>query len=186
MSAANIPNRVAFVNIKDGSIFFDCHPSEARKAIEAIKEMRAGKYISDEVQEILKSTEIALMNKEEFIPGVVKGHINPEFMENCFEKIEVLERGVTHIFMNSVSYLQLRRRHRDIMDIESKFGLLETGKMATLWGAKIIVRRGLSKKMIFASMGKSPFIFHNYDIKIVPVETMEDVNIVSTVDYAEL
>ena len=178
MSTAAIPNRVAFVNIKDGSVFFDCHPSEARQAMEVINRVREGKEVDDTSKRILKSTEMALSGQGEPVAVTVSGHINPGFMSDRFASMEVLERHVTHIFMDAYSYADLRKWHRDILDIETQAVLLKTGAMAKLWGAWIIVRRELPDTMIFASMEEAPNLIHNYRIKTVPVETSDDVDIV--------
>lgn len=41
MPDVKVPERVAFVNVNKGDVFFDCHPAEARLAIHAIREARA-------------------------------------------------------------------------------------------------------------------------------------------------
>ncbi len=68
-TTVDLPSRVAFVNMKDGSVFYDCHPAEARYAIQVIDDAREKGEIKisfEELeQEIKYAIKLALTPREE-------------------------------------------------------------------------------------------------------------------------
>jgi len=168
-----LPPRIAFVNMADGKVFFDCHPAEARQAREVIEKMRSEGDIEDEAKVIRRDLARIMANKEPYVEMTVKGRVTPPFISDCFAKMEKLGDRVTHLVMDAVTYAGFRAFDRDIMDMITKAVLLREGAMATLWGALLCVSRECSGKIIFASLDKEEVRFHNYNIKIEPVEVVD-------------
>ena len=81
----------------------------------------------------------------------VSGGINPDtaviapitgaVLADAFGLIERHDLRVSRVFMNAQDYTDLRKLGRDILDVETQRELLNTGLMATLWGAQIITSR---------------------------------------------
>ena len=141
-----VPARVAFLNMKTGSVFFDCSPAEARIAVKAVEDMR--KYGSTELehqkkyaQGIAEVIEFATTTKPDDEVSETVCFIHIELMADMFGKVENTDYMVTHIVMNAKDYVDLRKWDRDSLDIETKKWKLMAGTMAMLWGAEIVVSR---------------------------------------------
>jgi len=67
--------------------------------------------------------------------------INPSIMADAFGQVARHDLRVARIFMNAKDYVDIMKWGRDILDYETQQYLLQTGLMATLWGAQIMVSR---------------------------------------------
>ena len=67
--------------------------------------------------------------------------VTPPVFADAYARIETNDNHVARIFMNAMEYADIRKFGRDILDIETQKILLNTGLLATLWGAQIIVSR---------------------------------------------
>lgn len=155
-----VPSRVAFVNLKDGSVFFDCHPAEARVAMDAVKANRAGAESATEEKEAMavrkQSDEIvAIANTKQPKTIDMVGAMSAQFVSDRFRDIEDHNTRVTHIILNAHEYADLRSYDRDTIDMETRIAWLRQGIMATMWGAHVIVRSDCPVgQPIFASYGE--------------------------------
>ena len=179
-TASDMPERVYFLNSHNGSVFFDCHPSEARIAIRAVKETRE----SGEHADVLKRLEVqvnAIVNAEAVereLPAVLKvtGHHYADVfadLENTGD--EKVERAyVTHILMNAKTYVELRKWDRDILTVRMEAALNRAGFVAELWGAKIVVTRRVSPGVLLFVVesvnkdGTKAGAVYRYKINILP------------------
>lgn len=71
----------------------------------------------------------------------VNAPITPAAFIDAFAEIEEHDLRVARVFMNARDYADLRKWGRDILDTETQQTLLNTGLMANLHGAQIIVTR---------------------------------------------
>ena len=87
------------------------------------------------------------------------GSINPDInvvapvsssvLADAFAEIEKHDLRVARVFMNARDYADIRKFGREILDIETQRTLLNTGLMASLWGAQIIVSRLVPQGFIY-------------------------------------
>lgn len=71
----------------------------------------------------------------------VAAPISPAVMAEVFGLVERHDLRVARIFMNARDYVDIRKFGRDILDPETQREILNSGMMATLWGAQIITSR---------------------------------------------
>jgi hypothetical protein len=172
MSTPEVPNRVIFMNAKDGNAFFDCTPQEARRAIQVVKEVReVGEYkaFKKENQQVTFVFEEAKRLRDK---GIKQNEKLQEFVgNNNFAKlhdstyelypchistymhiIERTDKLVTHIFMNAREYADFRLFDKGFYTQESQACILNTNVFANLWGAKIVVKAEMKKgEMLFVA-----------------------------------
>jgi len=172
VKAVTIPERVAFVNLKDGSVFFDCHPAEARAAMDAVKAVRMGTCEEKEIKEIRKTIdEVLKIAKTKTAQTVeVRGELKAKDISDCFKSVEVLNTRVTHILLNAYEYADLRKWERDNLDIETNIVYLKEGVMAKMFGAYIIVTKLCPRgRMIFSAHGEEKEAVITFDVVRKPV-----------------
>jgi len=151
MSTIEVPSRVAFVNIKDGHVFFDCSPAEARMAAKLITEMRDDGAsnldfmvkFQTEVGAVVKSASSAPENAEWTI-----GAFSSFIIADGFRALEKREVRVSHIVMNALEYASIRKFDRDCIEAVTAMWKLRAGVMAYMWGSLIVV----SKEMLPGSV----------------------------------
>jgi len=78
-------------------------------------------------------------NPNPIIP--VTGNLTANSLADAFANVERTDMRVANVFLNAKDYADLRKWDRDTLDIETQARLLNTGLMAILWGAKLIVSR---------------------------------------------
>ena len=152
-----IPTRVAFVNVSTGKIFFDCHPAEARLAIETIEANRK-RADGDE-------PELALIRHKAEVVGAWIDRItavaeSKKFIDNfdiatlnhSFAELEAEGRTVTHMLMDAYIYAYIRNWGRSIYDPEDNPHWVRAGLMGYLWTSDLLVRQD---EKIFPTRGKS-------------------------------
>ena len=150
MAKIEVPDRVVFLNIKDGNAFFDCTPYEARTAINLIKEMREGgdtmlRQYRDLKREIEEAKEMALTKVTQEKTVQCNKRATAAALAEGFRMIEENDERVSHIFMNAHDYADVRLFERDCIDPETNIYKLRLGVMAYLWGASVIVSSDFEK-----------------------------------------
>lgn len=80
---------------------------------------------------------------------------------DAFGQITSRDLRVAYIYMNAMDYADILKWGRDILDIETQKELLETGQLAKLWGAQIMVSRVVEAGKIYVCgekefMGRMP------------------------------
>ena len=175
--AVVVPDRVAFVSLKTGKVFFDCHPAEARLAIDHINQVREKGEVCDEAERLKVELGRVLgltekMRKEDWATFKATQHFAEDAMSDLFRNLEFKDRRVTHIAMDAILYAELRKWGRNALDIETRVDILRTGMMAKLWGVPILVSRkmGTSKVVIVSLDGTEEPIIMGYEVQIVPIE----------------
>ena len=146
-SRQELPDRVLFVNLRDGKVFYDCHPAEARAAVETVEEIRSNHGTTQEQQQL--SQEIDAVVK--CAAGVTKCTdndvvsfyaITPNLLSDMFTAIETAgggDKAVTHVVMNAARFGDIRKFNKDVVEMETKVWKLRLGFLATAWSARIIV-----------------------------------------------
>ena len=166
-----IPERVAFVNIKTGNVFFDCHPAEARTAMNAVKKLRLIKQNPDlllEESTLNKQKEAILNDKTQ--PEIYT-HSAPAWtatsiitvvlLNSIFARIEQEDYKVTAMFMNSIRFADIRNFGKAIYDeydwdIDLQDWKNDMRIEGRLWGALIVVCNQLTNEdLFFTSMFKN-------------------------------
>lgn len=131
----------------NGESFFECSTVEARMAMAAVRESRVRENWSKEGHRLKQEldTLFGLIAKfpttKELV--VAKDGLGVNFISEMFTAIENKGFISTHIFMNAIRYGDLRKWDRDCLDIEIEMWKLRAGWMASLWGAKIVVRKDI-------------------------------------------
>ena len=137
-----IPPRVIFLNIKDGNVFFDCSPVEARAAIDEIKRFRESKTTIPKIKERVEKMTLAVTSYKKK-PFVLTGRMAGGFticnLNSCFSMLEKENRVVNGLFVNAITFAEIRNWGRNIYDEASSYEKLETGVFGRIWNADIIV-----------------------------------------------
>ena len=158
-----VPERVAFVNLNNGSVFFDCHPSEARTAMQAVKDMREKgspeKRQREREVKIFKETvdTVLTMGLKPINMELVgeEGELTLGFLAKRFDDIERCNAEVTLLVINSQEYVYFRTLGRTIFDEPTKMEIEEMGCFGHIWTANIAVREQCKPgEMFFAGRDK--------------------------------
>lgn len=142
-----IPTRVAFVNVATGKIFFDCHPAEARFAIEAIQSNRRKAEGNDPELALIKQ-------KTEVVDGWIKRirdsptgrymgveRFTITHLNESFSIVENEGRTVTHLLMDAYVYADVRNWGSAVYDAQEDPHWRRAGWFGRIWTAEIIVRK---------------------------------------------
>jgi len=151
MDINDIPSRVAFVNIKDGSIFFDCNPAEARlskRFVEKIRKDRSNNILYGDL------FEIAALHKEAALTSKARWRLAPFFtgtdhpekltlerLNLMFSEMERSNLIVTAIVTNPLVYATFRSWGKSILDEAPTEIIMNVGIWAYIWTADIIISR---------------------------------------------
>ena len=123
----------------NGVEFFECHPAEARTAIEIIQDVRdKNPVLPPEVKRVLKLVPKLLSGRRTVIQG--KGSTINRIADS-FAEIEKHDERVVLVLCSAKAYAEVRKWDRDTIDIETKATYLRSGIMAYVWGAMIILDR---------------------------------------------
>jgi HK97 family phage major capsid protein len=79
----------------------------------------------------------------------VAGNLDRDTLADSFAEVEKHDLRVARVFMNARDYSDIRKWGRDQLDPINQKSLLETGVMAMLWGAELIVTRRLTAGSIY-------------------------------------
>ena len=74
-------------------------------------------------------------------PIAVAGSLDRDSLSDAYAEVEKHDLRVARLFMNARDYSDIRKFGRDQIDPVTQKSLLNTGLMAMLWGAEIIVSR---------------------------------------------
>ena len=148
IDAVVLPERVAFVNLKTGNVFFDCHPSEARAAMKAVEEMRQKKSQDADAQKrkelnafidaVLKTRDVTEPVHFDLLGDT--GDLSLTFMSNRFRDIELNNVTVTTIIVNAREYAWFRTVGQIAFDQATQKEVLEQGLFGHFWTADVFVR----------------------------------------------
>ena len=149
-------DRIAFVNIRNGNIMFDCHPAEARIAAKFIKKVRENKGVEKLLyaKENIEIQRTAIFDKT---PKVIieneNSLITVRVFSKMFAEIEIQNYTVSAIFMNAYRYSDIREWGKDVYN-EYEFEQLNIDNIkGDLWGAYIVIDNHLSnEEVIFTSV----------------------------------
>jgi hypothetical protein len=148
-------NRVAFVNIANGNIFFDCSPVEARRAkkyIESERLLGRHEVIKESVDYILNyisANDIKTITFDDICKvndsncGLTQQALNYYLsnleMEDCFvEFIVVCPQDYSAI-----------RKYDNIVEFYSTDVINTSGVFCTVWGAEVIVSNKCEKNCLY-------------------------------------
>jgi hypothetical protein len=145
-------NKIKFID-GDGKAFFECSSAEARMAQKTIEDKRQNEDVlvreSRQLEALFRELMVSIGKAE--ICGT-KGYaldgVNEHVICDLFAAMESQNCRVTHLFMNSFRYADLRKCGRDIMDMETKAYKLRTGLFATLWGADVVISQEIPEDQI--------------------------------------
>jgi hypothetical protein len=79
----------------------------------------------------------------------VAAPMTPEVLADAFAEIEQFGIGVARIFMNAKDFADIRKLGRDTLDLQNQAVLYNTGVLATIWGAQILVSRVVSRGLVY-------------------------------------
>jgi len=163
--------KVKFVN-KSDQAFFECSTAEARIAIKAVEDSRISKLIKGKSLRIMNVADIRdddnVLVKQDDIKlelegifddvsstpvltmGYEKDGLDATIIASMFKAVETRNVIVSHLFMSASRYADLRERDRECINVETKKWKLQAGWMASIWGAKIVVRRDFPDDEVMA------------------------------------
>ncbi len=153
LANVEIPPRVVFVNLKDGNVFFDCSPVEARKAMDDIKKHRQGKLICEEkVEEVAKVWELVNGHKKRTVSIYNKGEetFDIKVLNQAFCIMEKNNRIVNYICMNAFTYAKIRAWGNNYYEGSTIIEELRIGLLGRIWTADILVNQTVKSGIIYA------------------------------------
>ena len=143
-----IPDRVVFMNVKDGGVFFDCSPAEARVAERAIKEFRITSNEEDyqaRVFELRSQFKECLAQSEELIRDNIVistgGALTLNALNQTFAILESEGYAVDTIFAHPMRYADIRGFGSSCFDETDQVYQEMTGVKWRLWEADISSNR---------------------------------------------
>lgn len=95
--------------------------------------------------ELLKTFEKAIKSESVFSP------LDPDDLADLFAHLERIDLRVRSVLMNPLTYSDVRKRGRHILDIENKTSEMEKGLMGKIWGADIIVTNSIPDRVVIAT-----------------------------------
>ena len=158
-TTVSVPERVAFVNLNSGKVFFDCHPSEARAAMLAVTDMRANgspearqqKKEAEELKAIVDKVlaSDARQHHVELV-GEPDGSLTTEFVNGQMHNIERQERLVDYILVNANLFGWFRTFGNTVFEAYTQKEVLTSGRFGRLWGhTELVVRAACRPNEIY-------------------------------------
>ena len=158
-TTVSVPERVAFVNLNSGKVFFDCHPSEARAAMLAVTDMRANgspearqqKKEAEELKAIVDKV-LASGARQHHVElvGEPDGSLTTEFVNGQMHNIERQDRLVDYILVNANLYGWFRSLGNVVFESYTQKDVLMSGRFGRLWGhAELVVRAACKPNEIY-------------------------------------
>ena len=158
-TTVSVPERVAFVNLNNGKVFFDCHPSEARVAMLAVADMRANgspeaRQQKKEAEELKATIDKVLASdvqpKNVELVGEAEGDLTMDFVSGQMRNIELQDRMVDYILVNANLYAWFRRLGNAVFDSYAQKDVLMSGRFGRLWGhTEVVVRSACRPNHIY-------------------------------------
>ena len=81
----------------------------------------------------------------------VTGNLTSNSLIDAFANIMRTNVRPANVFMNAKDYADLLKWDRDTLDIQTQAQLLDTGILATVWGAKIVVSRIVTEGTVYVT-----------------------------------
>ena len=162
-----IPARVAFVNIKDGSVFFDCSPAEGRLASKFITKIRKDKNFDVFYK---ARRELIQMQREAAFDSRKKWRLAPESsspwggdnaltingLNQMFTVVEAKDYVPTVMIVNARNFADIRNWGKSVYEEYTSEEIANTGAYGRIWTAEILVSRRVKfGKIILVSYYKS-------------------------------
>jgi len=152
------PERVAFLNIQNGHIFFDCNPTEARLAVKHVEHIRQqGEFkvlYETKSQIVNKVTTSARKSRARWIP-LLKDEtykrrvpLTLSTINEMFVELEKWDYMVSEIIMGPTMYGDIRDFGKSVVDFETQKVVLAIGIFATIFTADILVRKWVKENGI--------------------------------------
>lgn len=76
--------------------------------------------------------------------------LEPTVLSDAFKPLENMNRRVSKVFMNAVTYSSVRKWGLDVINPINDVSLLRKGIMAYAWGAELVVQRAVPDKTLIA------------------------------------
>jgi hypothetical protein len=145
--------KVKFTN-EQGMVFFECSATEARLAMRAVEDSRSGvdqwKKEGQRLRQEFDTLFKGLMPDVSKDMSYALDGLEATIVSEMFSVLEGKNMPVTHLFMNAVRYADLRKWDRDTLDIETEMYKLQAGWMASMWGAKVVIREAMPENDVVA------------------------------------
>jgi len=157
MEHIDIPARVAFVNIKDGSVFFDCNPAEGRLARQFVKKIRKDRsndiLYGDLKEETRMHRDAALTSKARWRIAPPSNVSSPEELtvgrlSAMWSEMEKSNYIVRAMVMNPLMYSTFRNWGKSLVDEAPVDIILNVGVFAYIWTADIIISQKVKQNRI--------------------------------------
>ena len=105
-------------------------------------------------------------------PIAVAGSLDRDSLSDAYAEVEKHDLRVARIFMNARDYSDIRKFGRDQIDPVTQKSLLNTGLMAMLWGAEIIVSRVVEVGTVYICTDEKflAIIPQRIDITVLPAD----------------
>ena len=102
----------------------------------------------------------------------VSGSLDRDTLADGFAEVEKHDLRVARVFMNARDYSDIRKWGRDQLDPVNQKSLLETGVMALLWGAELIVTRKLTAGNVYVCTEPDflAIIPQRIDVTVLPAD----------------
>lgn len=150
LPSVEIPPRVVFVNIKDGTVFFDCSPAEARAAVDEIKRFRERKTTIPELIDRVKMVWSLVANhkKRAIKLDGPENELTINSLNLAFAQMEKTDHIVHAVCMNPVNYANVRGFGKSVYD-EATTHEIEAGIFAHIWTADILISSDIKKNTYY-------------------------------------
>lgn len=131
--------------------------------IERSQDLAKSQIQAAEDERVFAIMDQVAVNGFDNLPGQLNPDINviapvsSAVLADAFAEIERHDLRVARVYMNARDYADVRKFGREILDIETQRTLLNTGLMATLWGAQIIVSRLVPQGFVYVTCDPEMF-----------------------------
>lgn len=138
-------DRILFTSLKNSSIFFDCHPAEARSAIKHIEELRSMGLAKSLKEEIDKVRYYCIkQNNERQIEEIDKNKkLTISLLNDSFSEMEKNNLTVKYIVLKAERYADIRGFGKSIYD-EPTLNEIRCGLFGNIWTGSIVVCQDLN------------------------------------------
>ena len=148
MEDLEIPDRVVFMNIKTGSVFFDCNPAEARVAQKSVKRFRlsvaSGDYekraeeIQQQLREGIKKIDDVSVKHIVISTG---GQLTLNALNQGVAQLEQDGYEIDTVFLSPMRHADVRNFGTSIYDEPNELYQEITGVKKIIWDMDIYVTR---------------------------------------------
>ncbi len=163
IDSIEIPPRVVFVNIKDGNVFFDCSPAEARFAIDEVKRLRERKITLPELRDKVEKMYSLISSCKKKIKRLgMTSEFTIDNLNRAFIEVEKHDYRVDGIFISTTNYADVRNWGKTVYD-ESTKGEMDIGVFGHIWGADIVVNNKIKKGVFYLVSLPEGRFGHNHE-----------------------